>query len=321
MTARDDLVEGQRLAWRRLKLLGRGVRWLVIAAVALVMLAINVATLTLSGVNAFASATIEALTSIESVSTRERRAREATEEGADEARRAAGLTTAERDRLAGRAAASDRDVGRLRREANSLRGSLEAEGNRRVLAELDLGIARADLGDLEGEVADLRLGRDALAVRVDALSAELFESREAYRVAEAAQWIEVGGERLPVREAVARTTGRIRDRTAQVATANLGSMVGESIPFYGIAVVVVATTFELGSACQSMQDVHELEVALGVADPVDEQVSEVCGLKVPTAGEVWALIRASPGAAWDGAATALGTLGEIDLPRPDFGGV
>lgn len=118
-------------------------------------------------------------------------------------------------------------------------------------------------------------------------------------------------------ESVAEVAGRVGGRTAIVATANLAGMAGESIPLWGIAVVVAATTCELKSACDSMTDIRALEVATGVAGAGDAGLREVCGLRVPSAAEPRDMVVASPGAAWE---AARGALGALDLPDPDVGG-
>jgi hypothetical protein len=157
----------------------------------------------------------------------------------------------------------------------------------------------------------------ALAARTEAAANEVRSLSAALQAAETAQLVEWGGEQVQVREAVQRVTASISDRTARVAAANLGSMAGESIPIYGIAIVVAATAYELKASCDSMKEMHELEVALGVVEASDAQVQEVCGLQVPTREEIWGLITSSPGAVWDGAVSLL----DVDLPSPDFGGM
>jgi hypothetical protein len=288
MTASRDLAEGRRLAWRRIRLLGRGARWLVILGVVLAMLALNVATLTMSGLNALASTALAAVTSVEPVAVRDRRAREAAEGALQEA---------------------GEELARARAETRDLQRGLDAAGD-------ELRLARADAVELrrtrDAAEASLRANADELT----RIMGEADRLRLTLDAREAERWVELGGRRVTVRDAVRRTTGAVRDRTARVATANIGSMAAESIPFYGIAVVVAATTFELASACQSMRDMRDLELALGVADAAGEDVAEVCGLRVPTAAEIGQMIRSSPGATWDGMSSALG---EDNAPtRPNF---
>ncbi len=121
------------------------------------------------------------------------------------------------------------------------------------------------------------------------------------------------GEKRPLRSVVEETTGRIERRTAKVAATNVGSMAGEGIPFWGIAVIVAATTYEVSSACDTMKDMHELTVALSPSSADDAEVQRVCGMRVPTREELWATIKASPMVVWE-------TVSETfkNLPTPDF---
>jgi hypothetical protein len=89
---------------------------------------------------------------------------------------------------------------------------------------------------------------------------------------------------------------------------------GESIPVIGVGVVVAATAWELKDACDTMKDLHELEVALDPAKAKDASVQEVCGLRVPSKEEIWEKVKSSPGAAWQMAKDAMPELPEM----PDF---
>lgn len=224
---------GLRAAWR-------GARALEILGVLLAMLALNVATLTISSVNAVAGAILGAVSSVEPFGAKDRRAR------AEAERRAAW--------------ASEETAGLARR--------LEASEAGRV----------AELGR-----ADELAARNAyLLDDASRAAGEARELRRALAAAEAAQWVELGGERMPVREAVGRVTEGVQRCTAQVPAANLGSMAGESIPFWGIGIVVAATAYELKSSCESKTEMRALEVALGVAEAGDEEVGEVCGMQAPS---------------------------------------
>lgn len=98
-------------------------------------------------------------------------------------------------------------------------------------------------------------------------------------------------------------------------------MGGEALPVVGIGVIVAATAYELNMSCENMRDLYELQIELdpSQANPADRDM--VCGLQVPTRGELWQSIKASPDAAWDKAVGA--AEGTADwarsLERPDFG--
>ncbi len=118
-----------------------------------------------------------------------------------------------------------------------------------------------------------------------------------------------------MRSVVEETTGRIQRRTAKVAATNVGSMAGEGIPFWGIAIIVAVTTYEVTTACDTMKDMHELTVALSPASADDAEMQRVCGMQVPTKEEIWAIVKASPLIVWQKLKDNF-----PGLPSPDFSG-
>ncbi len=70
------------------------------------------------------------------------------------------------------------------------------------------------------------------------------------------------------------------------------------------------------AAAETEEDMHALEVAFNPDAANDPTVTEVCGLRVPTKEEIWAAIKASPGAARDTAAAVLDGLPE--MPSVDW---
>lgn len=123
------------------------------------------------------------------------------------------------------------------------------------------------------------------------------------------------GKIRPAKEVVGETIDRVQKRTAKVAVSNVGSMAGEGIPLWGIAVIVGATSYEVYSSCETMKDLQELSSALSPGESDDAEVQRVCGLRVPTKEEVLATVKSSPGKAWAAASMYIS-----DLPRPDFSG-
>lgn len=147
------------------------------------------------------------------------------------------------------------------------------------------------VGSLEGEVARLKMPKKVM-----------FEGVE-----------------IATEEAVAKVSNRVKARTAKVASADMGATFGQSIPWIGIAVVVAATTYDLKTACDTMKDMHALEVAVHPEAANDSSVKEVCGLKVPSKEEIWAKVKASPGQAWDWAKAAVPDVPEMpDMPEIDW---
>lgn len=125
------------------------------------------------------------------------------------------------------------------------------------------------------------------------------------------------GERKLLSEAVKTTTKRVARRTAIDATRNVSSTFGEAVPAIGVAVIVGVSAWELKDACDTMRDLHELDVAIDPSLANDPEVTEVCGLRVPTKEEVWAKVSSSPEEAWAGAKEMMPEL--PDMPAmPDM---
>ena len=123
------------------------------------------------------------------------------------------------------------------------------------------------------------------------------------------------------REATRDSLKAIQSRTRRTALANVAAAGGEALPFFGVAVIVGATGYEMHEACATMQDLHDLQLVVAPEDADAEDRDAVCGIEVPTKEELWEGIKSAPGAAWDSAVnTASGTAEWArNLERPDFG--
>ena len=123
------------------------------------------------------------------------------------------------------------------------------------------------------------------------------------------------------REATRDSLKAIQSRTRRTALANVAAAGGEALPFFGVAVIVGATGYEMHEACATMQDLYDLQLVVAPEDADAEDRDAVCGIEVPTKEELWEGIKSAPGAAWDSAVnTASGTAEWArNLERPDFG--
>lgn len=140
--------------------------------------------------------------------------------------------------------------------------------------------------ELDGQLARKQVAADALVGENKALRQKLDDAGTViYR-----------GQKRAIKEAVGETSERIAKRTSRAAARNIATMPGESIPVYGIAVVVGATAWEVNDACQMMGDIYELDVAFNPDHAISDR--EVCGMRVPTAEELWDRIKAAPGEVW-----------------------
>lgn len=115
---------------------------------------------------------------------------------------------------------------------------------------------------------------------------------------------------------LASSRGRIKRMTAS----NLGATLGESIPFFGIGVIVAGTTYEMTESCAAMDEMTDLLKLLDPAEYSSEDGShaQICGLNVPTKEELWQDVKSSPSAAWETSKRAVSDVsdwaGEIEGP-------
>ncbi|WP_303468686.1 MULTISPECIES: hypothetical protein [unclassified Marinovum] len=131
------------------------------------------------------------------------------------------------------------------------------------------------------------------------------------------------GRSTTVREATQEVLDRTMTRTTRSTLANVSSIPGESVPFYGIAIVLAATAYELKTACDNMIDLYDLQVAL---DPETARLDDrraVCALQIPTKQEVWNGIKQSPQTAWKMSIATLESVtdGVKTIETPEFGGM
>lgn len=124
------------------------------------------------------------------------------------------------------------------------------------------------------------------------------------------------GKTKPMRDAVEETVQVVQDRTAKVAATNVSSMPAEGIPFWGVAVIVAATSYEIYTSCETMKDMRDLIIALNPESADHDEVDRVCGMRVPTKEELWQTVKDSPSVAWDTAAQY-----SPDLPAPDWSSI
>lgn len=79
---------------------------------------------------------------------------------------------------------------------------------------------------------------------------------------------------------------RMAGRTVKSATLNFDSLVPMAVPAVGIAVILAVTAADLKWSCDNLKDLRALELAFDAEATQNEQESRVCGLKLPTKGEL-----------------------------------
>jgi hypothetical protein len=91
------------------------------------------------------------------------------------------------------------------------------------------------------------------------------------------------------RKAATRKFGtRHATRTKRVAAKSIAAIPAESIPFIGVAVLIADTGYELYAACETVWDLDQLYVELGMDDGVKEDaMHSVCNPGLPEAGGVF----------------------------------
>lgn len=89
-----------------------------------------------------------------------------------------------------------------------------------------------------------------------------------------------------LKKTVKTTTNRVSRRIAKATARSTGSIFAESIPYIGIGAIVAVTGWEVTDACDTMKDLHELDVAFNPNAANDTAHSEVCGQQVPTKAEI-----------------------------------
>ena len=67
-----------------------------------------------------------------------------------------------------------------------------------------------------------------------------------------------------------------------------------------------------------MRDMRAIDLAVNPQAEDDPDIERVCGMAVPTEEEIWAAIKASPGAAWEAAKVVLDRLPSMPA-MPEFG--
>jgi hypothetical protein len=173
----------------------------------------------------------------------------------------------------------------------SLRDEIELRDTRITTLKDDITIRDTRIGELSDDAAR---HADELARKTDTVL---------YR-----------GARSSLSDAVIDTNGRIAKRTATAATRNASSVVAEAIPYLGIAAMLAVTAYDLKDSCDTIKDLHALDVAIDPAKEFGPEENEVCGLSVPAVNEVWQQVKDGSEEAWRDAGEYLPSLPDFSLP-------
>lgn len=118
-------------------------------------------------------------------------------------------------------------------------------------------------------------------------------------------------------EAVRKASIKVARRSATNASRNLLSIPGEAIPIIGTMFVLGVTAADLYDACQTIKDINELNTIFGHTDEGGDQAA-VCGMKVPSRGEVLQHVRRNPRQAYEKAAKEVNDSGQYRVPATEL---
>lgn len=301
--------------------------WVIVLAITVVIsLVFNVAVVGFASVSAAVSGIYDAVTGTASAYTSAKdRARKAEAEAADliternrlkqqsldlldERDRAVGRSNELFEQVEARTAQNARltdDI--LANEAHIARLEEDIDVKHRKISSLtdEIEVRGARISDLSDELRlkDARIARlgDELAGKAD--DAVRYSDSIIYR-----------GSRRTLAEAVTDTNGRIAARTATAATRNASSVFAEAIPYLGIAAMLGVTAYDLKDSCDTIKDLHALDVAIDPSKEFGPEETEVCGLSVPTKDEVWLKVKSGSKDVWENAGDHIPSLPEYELP-------
>lgn len=203
-------------------------------------------------------------------------------------------------------------VGGLRRDVDNKTKRLASTSDDLVAKNRRIASMSDDLMVKDRRIAALSEDVALRNKQVAGLTDEVTELRQA-------KTVNYRGQRRLVGEAVGDTTTRVSRRIATAAARSAGSVAAEAIPVAGVAVILGMTAWELKDACDTMQDLRELDLAFNPDTSLDPEVSEVCGRSVPSGQEIWQTVKDSPGKAWASAREHLPDLPDLNMPQlPEF---
>jgi vacuolar-type H+-ATPase subunit I/STV1 len=146
-------------------------------------------------------------------------------------------------------------------------------------------------------------------------SAELTTSRAATRIAQQELTDIKSGAHY---KRINRIADRVTARGQRSAAKNIASMPAEGIPFWGTAIIVVATGAEIYDLCQTAIDMQELKYVFNPSErPTDEELT-VCNIQVPSREDIIDYAKTAPGDVYDSVKENFPTSAD-DLPElPDI---
>ncbi len=91
-----------------------------------------------------------------------------------------------------------------------------------------------------------------------------------------------------------KTTYRIFNRTAWMATRDFSSLAVKAVPYVGIAALVTLTAKDVNDSCATLKDLQDLKTKLNLPLEDEAEIKRICGLEVPSKDEVWQGVKNIP---------------------------
>ena len=111
---------------------------------------------------------------------------------------------------------------------------------------------------------------------------------------------------LKRKAAIGKFGTRLANRTKRVAAKSIAAIPAESIPFIGVAVLIADTGYELYAACETIGDLDQLYLDLGMGDETsDDVMHDVCDPKLPETEDIWSDVVDNADQWWASLRTAM----------------
>ena len=201
---------------------------------------------------------------------------------------------------------------------STLRDEIKGKNKRIANLEVDIRTKDGRISSLSDELVDTKLQNSRLNADVNLKNGQIASLTDEVGGLRNSSTVTYRNQRVLLSDAVEHTAERISARTLRGAAINFNSMAAEAIPYLGVAVIVSVTAWDIKSSCDTMNDLHELDVAFNPNNAVSDEHSEVCGLTIPTKGELLKMAKDSPGKAWSAAKELMPELPEFKLPSFDW---
>lgn len=225
----------------------------------------------------------------------------------------------ERDRLVREADELESRLNQARRRSNELYEQVELRNVQNSQLTDDVISAEARIAEFEDELRLKNVRLSGLSNEIAARDSQIARlsddlARQSDGVLRYADTVNYRGARTTLADAVTDTNGRIARRTAVAATRNSSSIVAEAIPYLGIAALLAVTAYDLKDSCDTIKDLHALDVSIDPNKEFGADETAICGLIVPTKDEIWVAVKSGSFDAWQNTREYLPALPEYELP-------